>query len=44
MVGTGVPIVALFAVRTLRGGKRRPHPAAAAASRPRPLITQEEAG
>jgi sulfoxide reductase heme-binding subunit YedZ len=44
MVATGVPIVVLFAVRTLRGGKRRPKPATRVPARPRPLITQEETG
>jgi len=44
IVATGVPIVVLFAVRTLRGGKRRPKPAARTAARPRPLITQKETG
>jgi methionine sulfoxide reductase heme-binding subunit len=41
LVATGVPIVVLFAVRMLRGGKRRPRPAA---SRPRALVPQEETG
>jgi sulfoxide reductase heme-binding subunit YedZ len=44
MVATGVPIVVLFAIRTIRSGKRRPRPAARAAARPRPLIAQEDAG
>ena len=56
MVMTGVPIVVLFAVRMLRGGRRRPRPAARprvpahatgkphATARPRPLVAQEETG
>ena len=56
MVATGVPIVVLFAVRMLRGGKRRSRPAARprvpahsagkphATARPRPLVAQEETG
>ena len=42
MAFTGLPILALFAIRMSRGRKRRP--AARAGARPRPLVTQEETG